>query len=434
MSASTSFDLIAAFKSAAKIDYTKKDNCLAYLHRYAICHAALVAEAVTDIFESPSSSILTSKLDKKKLNVMFVGGGPGNDFVGFLTALNGRCDRLFDLDVIIVDKMSGWEDIFTETVKELRKGEGSYEKVGSIFDEVNVIPTFIKADLSEYGVWTAEMKNKVETADILFLVKALSHIPHTQKLLALQNIVGCLKGALLVYMDYPYPHPVFSLVSSHLKEVYTSWKDKYLLKSQYSGLFGCSNIATCKANVKVFERYQRSFKMNYKKDPEPMEWEDALVEEPMDWLQAEEPMEWEETPLEVSQPSPTEVSLPVIKSQQPKVPSEGTSMSSKVRPILRARVPVPPKRWSTPTHQSTHGPTSVRAPKLFRLVDGALCSATRTSVGLAAWGCPGTPPRVTRMWASYPSSPSREALGELQPFSAFTSKLCVVEKFFRGCL
>ncbi|GIY83951.1 hypothetical protein CDAR_176071 [Caerostris darwini] len=78
-------------------------------------------------------------------------------------------------------------------------------------------------------------------------------------------------------------------------------------------------------------------------DPEPMEWEDALVEEPMDWLQAEEPMEWEETPLEVSQPSPTEVSLPAIKSQQPKVSSEGTSVSTKVRPILRARVPVPPK-------------------------------------------------------------------------------------------
>ncbi|GIX72368.1 hypothetical protein CDAR_271331 [Caerostris darwini] len=69
-------------------------------------------------------------------------------------------------------------------------------------------------------------------------------------------------------------------------------------------------------------------------DPEPMEWKD---------VQAEEPMEWEETPLEVSQPSPTEVSLPVTKSQQPKVLAERTSVSSKVRPVLRARVPMPPK-------------------------------------------------------------------------------------------
>ncbi|GIY19565.1 hypothetical protein CDAR_273871 [Caerostris darwini] len=78
-------------------------------------------------------------------------------------------------------------------------------------------------------------------------------------------------------------------------------------------------------------------------DPEPMEWEDVQVEEPMDWLQAEEPMEWEETPLEVSQASTAKVSLSATKSEQPKVPAEGTSVSSKVRPVLRARVPVPPK-------------------------------------------------------------------------------------------
>ncbi|GIY00686.1 uncharacterized protein CDAR_517921 [Caerostris darwini] len=91
----------------SEIDYTKKGNCLAYLHRYATCHAALVAEAVTDILESSSSTILTSKLDNRALNVMFLGGGPGNDFVGFLTALYGRRDRLFYLNVTIVDKMSG---------------------------------------------------------------------------------------------------------------------------------------------------------------------------------------------------------------------------------------------------------------------------------------------------------------------------------------
>ncbi|GIY59369.1 hypothetical protein CEXT_405891 [Caerostris extrusa] len=78
-------------------------------------------------------------------------------------------------------------------------------------------------------------------------------------------------------------------------------------------------------------------------DPVPMEWKDVQVEEPMDWLQAEEPMEWEDTPLEVSQPSPTEVIPSVTESEHPKVPVEGTVVSFKVKPILRARVPVPPK-------------------------------------------------------------------------------------------
>ncbi|GIX90830.1 hypothetical protein CDAR_389881 [Caerostris darwini] len=57
-------------------------------------------------------------------------------------------------------------------------------------------------------------------------------------------------------------------------------------------------------------------------------------------------MEWEETPLQVSQTSTTKVSLPATKSEQPKVPAEGTSVSSKVtinRPVLRARVSAPQK-------------------------------------------------------------------------------------------
>ncbi|GIY58543.1 uncharacterized protein CDAR_607751 [Caerostris darwini] len=200
------------------IDYTKKDNCLAYLHRYALCHMALVTEAVTDIFESSSSTILTSKLGSKTLNVVFLGGGPGNDFVGFLTALNGRHDRLSDLDVTIVDKMSGWEDIFTETINKLRKD--SYQKGGLVLDKVNVIPTFIEADLAKDDEWTDEMRRKLKNADIVFLVKVLSHMPDICKLFVLVNIVGCLKmGALLVYMDFPYPRSVFSFVSSHLKEV-----------------------------------------------------------------------------------------------------------------------------------------------------------------------------------------------------------------------
>ncbi|GIY42892.1 uncharacterized protein CEXT_608261 [Caerostris extrusa] len=237
-----------------EIDYTKKENCLAYLHRYALCHMALVTEAVIDIFESSSSTILTSKLDNRTLNVVFLGGGPGNDFVGFLTALNGRHDRLLDLDVTIVDKTSGWEDIFTETINKLRKD--SYQKGGLFLDKVNVIPTFIEADLAKDDEWTEEMKRKLKNADIVFLVKVLSHMPDICKLFVLVNIVGCLKmGALLVYMDYPYPRSVFSFVSSHLKEEYSSWKDRYRLDFQYSGLFGCSNITTCRANVKVFERY-----------------------------------------------------------------------------------------------------------------------------------------------------------------------------------
>ncbi|GBN21655.1 hypothetical protein AVEN_130184-1, partial [Araneus ventricosus] len=103
-----------------EINYAKKSHCVGYLHRYAACHAALVFDAVSDIFDPSSSDILSPKLHKKSMNVMFLGGGPGNDLVGFLTALYSHHHHLFDLDVTVVDKMSGWEDVFNETVENLR--------------------------------------------------------------------------------------------------------------------------------------------------------------------------------------------------------------------------------------------------------------------------------------------------------------------------
>ncbi|GIX72373.1 hypothetical protein CDAR_271351 [Caerostris darwini] len=73
----------------------------------------------------------------------------------------------------------------------------------------------------------------------------------------------------------------------------------------------------------------------------------------------EEPMEWEETPLEVSQPSPTEVSPSVSKSQQPKVLAEGTSVSSK-----KADLPPmesPPTPWAPRPAASPSAPPPGRA-------------------------------------------------------------------------
>ncbi|GIY59365.1 hypothetical protein CEXT_405851 [Caerostris extrusa] len=102
------------------------------------------------------------------------------------------------------------------------------------------------------------MENKLESADIVFLVKALSHIP--DMLPVLLNIVRPLKaGALLVYMDSPFPCSAFSCVSLFLTEVYTTWGDSYHLNFHYSGLFERSNITECRARVKVFERYRRSY-------------------------------------------------------------------------------------------------------------------------------------------------------------------------------
>ncbi|CAL1273284.1 unnamed protein product [Larinioides sclopetarius] len=235
-----------------EIDYTKKSNCIGYLQRYAACHAALVLDAISDIFDSSSSHVLLSKLNKKSLNVMFLGGGPGNDFVGFLTALFSHHYHLFDLDVTVVDKMSGWEDVFSETVENLRGGDCG--KASWFFEEVNIMTTFIAVDLKNIEEWNKNMKDKMQNADIVFFIKALSHIPDGDKLQVLQNVVTSMKlESHLIYIDYPYPNEVFSSLSGYLRAVYHSYKTRYNLVHKDSA-FGFSNIDSCRAVAKLFQR------------------------------------------------------------------------------------------------------------------------------------------------------------------------------------
>ncbi|GFS47234.1 uncharacterized protein NPIL_674531 [Nephila pilipes] len=181
----TNYRQVCNGRLPSEIDYNNTRHCLGYLHRYAACHTFLVSEAVSAILNE--SDVLTSPLSKQTLNVVFLGGGPGNDFVGFLTALHGKHEAICALDVTVVDKMSGWENVFNETVLKLRRGACC--KAGYVFDDVNVSSTFITADLKETGGWSDEMETKLRNADIVFLVKALSHIPNEDKKDVLQVLI-----------------------------------------------------------------------------------------------------------------------------------------------------------------------------------------------------------------------------------------------------
>ncbi|GFQ94702.1 uncharacterized protein TNCT_713921 [Trichonephila clavata] len=232
------------------IDYNDMKYCLGYLHRYAPCHTYLVAEAVSAILRE--SCVLNELLSKQTLNVVFLGGGPGNDFVGFLIALHGKHEEIFDLDVTVVDKMSGWENVFNETVLQLR--QEACGKAGYVFDDVNVSSTFITADLKEASGWSDEMETKLRNADLVFLVKALSHIPNADKCLVLQNIVTRIRrNTLLIYIDYPFLAGIFSSVELLLKTVYISRKERYTFGYKYND-YGYWNIVKCRAVTRVFQR------------------------------------------------------------------------------------------------------------------------------------------------------------------------------------
>ncbi|XP_055934504.1 uncharacterized protein LOC129963930 isoform X1 [Argiope bruennichi] len=237
----------------SETDYCNISYCLGYLHRYAACHSVLISDSVSAILNSSSSYVLNTKLSREQLNVMFLGGGPGNDFVGFLTALHSYRDYLLNLDVTVVDKMSGWEDVFNETVQKLKKS--GYGKVYHIFDDVAITTSFISADLKNGDEWNTDMQSKLQRADIVFLVKILSHVPNDAKLDVLENIILHMKpGALLIFADSPYPSREFESVARRLRLVYKSRKKSYAMKAK-KFKFGYHNITRCTAQVRIFERW-----------------------------------------------------------------------------------------------------------------------------------------------------------------------------------
>ncbi|GFT60770.1 uncharacterized protein NPIL_47651 [Nephila pilipes] len=233
------------------IDYNDIRNCLGYLHRYATCHTALVWVTLTNVFNSCLSSVLTSELSKNNLNVMFLGGGPGNDFFGFLNALYGKHESLINLYVTVVDRMTGWNDVFLKTVEKLKLGD--YGPASKIFEDVCVIPSFIDFDLKMPVGLNYSLKMKLQSANIVFLVKFLSHISDNDKLIVVKNIVEYMgTGAILIFIDCPYLSSVFSAVSE-LKLVYHADEKQFIFNST-KNRFGYAVNNKCRASTYIFTK------------------------------------------------------------------------------------------------------------------------------------------------------------------------------------
>ncbi|GIY32666.1 uncharacterized protein CEXT_182631 [Caerostris extrusa] len=145
--------------------------------------------------------------------------------------------------------MSGWMEIFLESVQELK----SSKEVCKISEHINVIPSFMVHDLKQCIVHNEEMKMKMRNADIVFLVKVLSHIPHEYKLTVLKNIIWSMsQGSILIYIDNPAPSTVFQQLNDNLDLKYEIENKRYrfnlnTLPSRFNW-----KTCNCKACVKIF--------------------------------------------------------------------------------------------------------------------------------------------------------------------------------------
>ncbi|GFT60775.1 uncharacterized protein NPIL_47671 [Nephila pilipes] len=237
-------------KTPEDLDYNYLSNCLGYLHRYAACHTALVLSVMIRMFHKcPPPAIRKLLALKNDLNLVCIGSGPGNDLVGFLSALYGKHFGLLDMDVTIVDKMAGWETVFQETIRRLKLGE--LGNVGKIFKDLKVNTSFLLGDMKYPDSWSNNLKQKLINADIMLISKFLSIVPDADKFRILKNITMSMKpGAILIFIDCPCPTAEFTALQKYLDVVYEACKERFNFDFEVKR-FEYPNITTSRAVVRV---------------------------------------------------------------------------------------------------------------------------------------------------------------------------------------
>ncbi|KAG8185598.1 hypothetical protein JTE90_023297 [Oedothorax gibbosus] len=244
-------DMIESYRNVqngtiqTEIDFNNLNYTVGYLKRFALCHAAMVQEVILNILEAPPHELSSKLVRNQKLNLVCLGSGPGNDLVGFLSAFHCHFMKLTDLDITVVDRMSGWQVAFNRIIQ-LLKNE-FHGNLSILFREgPNVTTSFIAEDLKSDAL-CFDLKLKLRGADMILLVKSLSHVPNKHKLQFLKNIVTCMKsGTLLFYIDCPFPTATFTAMSS-LKSLYKTETQRYSFKR-----FGRQNISSCQASTHIF--------------------------------------------------------------------------------------------------------------------------------------------------------------------------------------
>ncbi|CAL1274014.1 unnamed protein product [Larinioides sclopetarius] len=228
-------------------DYNNICYCIGYLHQYASCHSCMVLTVIYELWRSSRIEIFYLRI-KNTLDVTFIGSGPGNDFVGFLSAIHGMRGFVLNMNVTIVDKMQSWENVVLATDEKLRNG--GCGKAGNVYKNVNVRISFLKSDITKSLVFDLPLQTNLKTTDVVFLVKMLSTVPDEDKRSALRDIAHNMKpGAILIFIDCPYP-AVLATFNSCLREIYQKMDNRYYCSSRTR--FGHTNISRCTADVKVF--------------------------------------------------------------------------------------------------------------------------------------------------------------------------------------
>lgn len=124
------------------IDFRRVEMICGYLFRYAPHGAGLTRCRTKEALRS--SMQLRSILRKNELNVVSLGGGPGNDAIGFCSAIS-EFDFAGKLNIHVVDSIVKWSDVLSKAEKFLK--EDALGNVSDIFKQGKATLNFTQCRL-----------------------------------------------------------------------------------------------------------------------------------------------------------------------------------------------------------------------------------------------------------------------------------------------
>lgn len=118
----------------SEVDYNREDMCCGFIFRYAAHGAALARCRILEGLDRCPE--LKSILRKKEVTLASLGCGPGNDAIGFCSAMSrakfsGTLKKIF-----LVDAISNWSDYAFKAVRLLC--QGGFGEVSDLFQRKKV--------------------------------------------------------------------------------------------------------------------------------------------------------------------------------------------------------------------------------------------------------------------------------------------------------
>lgn len=159
----------------SNVDYERIKNVCGYLFRYAAHGAGLVRHRV--LLAINECEEFRNCLEKPVLNVISLGGGPGNDMVGFCSALYDY-RRHGSLNMSVVDSIQQWKSVLDSVTYFVR--QHNYGNVSRIFLDLSVNLSFIQTRLPGDEGSDESYFTSLRRADIIMIPKLLSILEFRQ--------------------------------------------------------------------------------------------------------------------------------------------------------------------------------------------------------------------------------------------------------------